>query len=106
MRLTARSYVSVHSETHGHGSGVPVIPAPRTRRLLCWHECRSALVLDQDHQEFGRLRTACVPVNDMNIGGAFIEALSRCQGYLFSTLHLHHDGAFQYLDHRMRIVSV
>src|SRR5262249_59654926 len=33
---------------------------------LDWHERRRALVLDQDHQ-FGRFRTAGVPVNDMNI---------------------------------------
>src|SRR5215467_14359684 len=45
---------------------------------LCWHERWSALVLDQDHQEFRRLGTACVPVNDMNIVWAFIESLSWC----------------------------
>src|SRR5215813_12320863 len=73
---------------------------------LYWHECRSSLVFDQHHQEFGRLRTACVPINDMNIVGAFIEGLSRRQGYLLSTLDLHHDGAFQHVDHRMGIVSV
>src|SRR5215470_10805892 len=31
--------------------------------FIYWHERRSALVLDQEHQEFRRLGTACVPVN-------------------------------------------
>src|SRR2546428_5386882 len=75
------------------------------QQSLCWHEHRSALVLDQEHQEFGRLGTACVPANDMNIVGAFIEGLSWCQRYLFSTLHLHHNGALQYVNNRMCIVS-
>ena len=33
----------------------------------------------------------------MNIVRAFIEGLSWCQRYLFSTLHLHHNGALQYV---------
>src|SRR5262249_9141448 len=73
---------------------------------LCWDERWSALVLDQDHQEFRRLGTACVPVNDMNIVRAFIEGLSWCQCYLLSTLHLHHNGALQYVNKRLCIVSV
>src|SRR2546428_9060956 len=76
------------------------------QRSLYWHEHRSALVLDQEHQEFCPLGTACVPANDMNIVGAFIEGLSWCQCYLFSTLHLHHNGALQYVNKRMCIVSV
>src|SRR5262249_40172941 len=35
--------------------------------LLYWHEGRSALVLDHEHQEFRRLGTARVPVDNMNI---------------------------------------
>src|SRR6266478_3727694 len=81
-------------------------PALSIQQSLCWHEHRSALVLDQEHQEFGRLGTAYVPANDMNIVGAFIEGLSWCQRYLFSTLHLHHNGALQYVNNRMCIVSV
>src|SRR5215468_10831729 len=73
---------------------------------LCWHERRSTLVLDQDHQEFRRIGTACVPVNDMNIARAFIEGLSWCQGYLLSALQLHHNGALQDVNKRMCIVSV
>src|SRR5882672_751330 len=84
----------------------PPRPAPISQQLLYWHERRSALVLDQEHQEFRRLGRACVPVNEMNIVGAFIEALSRCQCYLFSALHLHHDRALQHVDERMCIVSV
>src|SRR5262245_10548800 len=76
------------------------------QRSLFRHERRSALVLDHEHQEFRRLGIACVPVNDMNIVGAFIEGLSGCQRYLLSTLHLHHNGAVQYVNNRMCIVSV
>jgi hypothetical protein len=81
-------------------------PALSIRPSLDWHERRSALVLDQDHQEFRRLGIAGVPVHDMHIVGAFIEGLSRCQCYLFSTLHLHHNGALQDVNKRMCIVSV
>jgi hypothetical protein len=52
-------------------------PASFIQPSLDWHEGRSALVLDQDHQEFRRLGTAGVPVHDMHIVGAFIEGLSR-----------------------------
>src|SRR5207247_7259983 len=81
-----------------------ISPASLIQPSLCWHERRSALVLDQDHQEFRRLGTACVPVNDMNIVGAFIEGLSWCQCYLFSTLHLQHNGALQHVNNIMRIL--
>src|SRR5262249_14013162 len=73
---------------------------------LYWHDRRSALVLDQDHQEFRRLGTACVSVNDVNIVRTFIEGLSWCQCYLLSTLQLHHNGALQYVNKRLCIVSV
>src|SRR5215475_8539641 len=76
------------------------------QQSLYWHERRSALVLDHEHQEFRRLGIACVPVNDMNIVGAFIEGLSWCQCYLLSTLHLHHNGALQHVNKRVCIVSV
>jgi len=42
----------------------------------------------------------------MNIVRAFIEGLSWCQCYLLSTLQLHHNGALQYVNKRMCIVSV
>src|SRR5262245_7404582 len=73
---------------------------------LYWHERRSALVLDQDHQEFRRLSIACVPVDDMDIVRAFIEILSWCHCYLLSPLHLLHNGALQDVSKRMCIVSV
>src|SRR5262245_30148764 len=75
----------------------PCPPRPasisNTHKSLYWHEHRSAFVLDQDHQEFRRLGRACVPVKEMNIVGAFIEGLSRCQCYLFSILQLLHNRA-------------
>ena len=42
----------------------------------------------------------------MNIIRAFVEGLAWCQCYLLSTLQLHHDGALQHVNERMRIVSV
>src|SRR5262245_17145327 len=76
------------------------------RASLYWHERRSALVLDHKHQEFRRLGTACVAVNEMDIIRAFIESLSWCQCYLLPTLQLHHNGALQDVNKRMCIVSV
>src|SRR6516162_10110802 len=73
---------------------------------LCRHERRGALVLDQEHEEFRGLGTACVPVDEMNIVRAFIEGLSWYQCYLLSTLQLHHNGALQHVNERMCIVSV
>src|SRR5215831_20074170 len=86
--------------------GLPIPASAHIQQSLYWHERRSALVLDQEHQEFRRFGTACVPVNEMNIVGAFIEGLSRCQCYLFSTLQLHHNRALQHVNKRMCIVSV
>src|SRR5262249_49978201 len=83
-----------------------VTRAISVEQSLYWHDCWSALVLDQDHQEFRRLGIARVPVNDMNIVGAFIEGLSWCQCYLLSTLQLHHNGALQHVNKGMCIVSV
>src|SRR5262249_9023829 len=76
------------------------------QQSLYWHERRSALVLDQEHQEFRRLGSACIPVNDMNIVRALTEGLSWYQCYLLSTLQLHHNGALQDVNKRMCIVSV
>src|SRR5207248_7861649 len=68
---------------------------------LYWHERRSPLVLDQEHhQEFGWLRTAGVPVDDVDIVRPLMESLSGCQCELFSTLPLHHNGALEYVDNR------
>src|SRR5262249_48465873 len=71
-----------------------------------WHDRRSTLVLDQQHQEFCWIATACIPVNDMNIVRTFIEGLSWRQCYLLSTLQLHHNGALQHVNKRLCIVSV
>jgi hypothetical protein len=48
---------------------------------------------DEKHQKFCRLVTACVSANDVNVVGAVIAGLLWCQRHLFSTLHLHHNGA-------------
>jgi hypothetical protein len=46
-------------------------PLLSIQQSLYWHDRCGALVLDQDHQEFRRLGIACVPVDDVNIVGAF-----------------------------------
>src|SRR5262245_35482437 len=81
-------------------------PAVSIQRSLYRHDRRSTLVLGQGHQDFRRLGSACVPVTDMNIVRAFIEGLSWCQSYLLSTLQLHYNGALQYVNKRMCIVSM
>src|SRR5437773_10749823 len=83
-QLTTPSVAALRSRSAFTLNLIQLTPALSIRRSLYWHEHRSALVLDQEHQEFSRLGTACVPVNDMNIVGAFIEGLSWCQCYLFS----------------------
>src|SRR5262245_16691982 len=86
-----------------HLGTTSVVPRPALsmQQSLCWHERRNTLVLDQQHQEFRRIGTTCVPVDDMNIVRAFIEGLSGCQCYLLSTLQLHHNGALQDVNERM-----
>src|SRR5262245_59888315 len=86
---TRRIYVTSRSPFQRCGRTL----ALSIQQSLYWHERRSTLVLDQEHQEFRRIGTACVPINDMNIVRAFIEGLSWCQCYLLSTLQLHHNGA-------------
>src|SRR5262249_49287 len=100
------SFPALVRKVSSSGSLSGGISCCRSAQSLYWHERRSTLVLDQEHQEFRRIGTACVPVNDMNIVRSFIEGLSWCQCYLLSTLQLHHDGALQYVYKRMCIVSV
>src|SRR5262245_54289484 len=81
--IVARSFISGRCrlsrllQTNGANAWTPDGRRPMSRNLylvlLHRHEHRSTLVLDQDHQEFRPLGTACVPVDEMNIVGAFIE---------------------------------
>src|SRR5439155_26475353 len=43
--------------------------------------------------------------NDVNIIGAFIEALTRCQNRFLSASNLHHDRAFQHINKPICIVA-
>jgi hypothetical protein len=47
----------------------------------------------QEHEEFRRFCLAGISPNDMNIIGAFVEALTGCQNRFLSASHLHHDRA-------------
>jgi hypothetical protein len=68
------------------------------------HQDRSALLLEQDHQEFCRFGAAGVPAHDMNIVGAFIKSFPWRQRHFFSALHLRHDGALQHVDEPVGVV--
>ena len=70
------------------------------------HQRRSAFVLHQEHEEFRRFGLACISPNDVNIIGAFIEALTGCQSRFLSASHLHHDRAFQHINKPMCIVAM
>src|SRR5262245_36051931 len=105
-QFTTASVSSTPSASPASGSRSQNSEYAAIVQLLWGQERRGALVLDQEHQEFRRLGGACVPVDDMNIARAFIEALSWRQCHLFSTLQLHHDGALQHVNKRMCIVSV
>jgi hypothetical protein len=59
--------------------------------LFGGHQYRSAFVLNQEHYEFRRFGLACVPSNDVDIIGAFVEGLTGCQSHFLSAPHLHHD---------------
>ena len=51
----------------------------------------SALVLNQEHDEFRGFGLAGVPPDDVNIRGTFIEGLTSCQSDFLSAPYLHHD---------------
>src|SRR5215213_6757381 len=81
-----------------------VLTAVSIQQSLYRQERRRALVLDQEHQEFRRIGSACVPVDDMYVVRAFIEGLSWRQRYLLPAPQLHHNGALEHGDKRMCIV--
>src|SRR5215472_18645295 len=76
------------------------------RLSLHRHYYRGAFVLNQEHHKFGWLSTARIPANDVNVVGAFVEGLTRCECDLLSALYLHDDRAFQHVDKRMCIVAM
>ena len=55
------------------------------------YEHRSAFVLNKEHDHFCRFGLAGVSPDDVNILGALIEGLTRCQSDLFPAPHLHYD---------------
>ena len=59
-------------------------PSHSSGGLVGGHQQRSAFVLHEEHDEFRRFGFACVPPNHVNIIGAFIEGLTRCQSHFFS----------------------
>ncbi len=70
------------------------------------HYRRTALVLQQEHQELGRFGAAGVASNDMDVVRAFIKRLPGKQRHRLSSFHLHHDRALQHVDERIGIVPV
>jgi len=66
--------------------------------LFSSYEQRSAFVLHKEHNEFRGLGFACVPPNDVNIIGPFIEGLARSQSHFYSASHLHHNRGRQIIQ--------
>ena len=74
--------------------------------LLHRNQNRRIFVFEQEHQELGGFRLACVAANGVNIVGAFIKRLSRRKSYGLSAIHGHDNTAFQHIDEPMRVVPV
>src|ERR1700743_1378734 len=68
--------------------------------------CRDTFVLHEKRNEFRGLRLTRISTYHVNIGWAFIESLTSCQGRFPSTTYLHYDGPFQHVDKHMSIVAM
>jgi hypothetical protein len=74
--------------------------------LLHRNQNRRIFVFEQEHQELGRCRLACIVTNGVNIVGAFVKRLSGRKSYGLSGIHGHDDAAFQHIDEPARVVPV
>src|SRR4029453_11277748 len=74
--------------------------------LFSGYQHRGAFVLHEDHNEFCRFGFAGVSPDDVNILGAFIEGLTRCQSHFLPAPDLHYDRAFQHINKPMRVVAM
>ena len=84
----------------------PDIPSLVLFDLVRRHQYGRAFILNQEHHEFRRFGLACILPDDVNIIGTFIEGLTGCQSHFFSSAQLHHDGALQDINKRMRVVAM
>src|SRR5262245_50805478 len=82
-----------------------VISSPACR-LFDRRENRSAFVLNQEHHDLGGCRLARVSADDVHVVGTFIERLTGDQSGEGPSSDLHHDRAFQYVDHRLRMMRM
>jgi hypothetical protein len=69
-------------------------------------EDRSALVLDEEDDEFRLRGRAGIAANDVHVVRAFVKDLTGIEGDWRPSLDLHDDRAFQDVDERMRVVAM
>ena len=62
--------------------------------------------MDQENEEFCRLRSTGIAANDVNIVGIFIKALTGTERKFFSAFDLHYDRALQHIDRHLRVMAV
>jgi hypothetical protein len=67
---------------------------------------RSRLVLDEHHDELGRVGVAGVPADGVDVVGAFVEGLSGRQGDFLAAFHSHHDRSLEHIDKCVAIVTM
>src|SRR6185503_1330142 len=71
-----------------------------------WRQNRCTFVLDQEHQELGRRSLARVSANDVHIVQPLVKGLASRQCDGCPTSDLHHDGALEYVDERLRMMRM
>src|SRR4030095_41401 len=74
--------------------------------LFCRYQHGGSFVLHEEHDEFCRFGFAGVSPDDVNILGAFIEGLTRCQSHFLPASYLHYDRAFQHINKSMCVVAM
>src|SRR5262245_10843584 len=78
------------------------------RHKCSFHWCQNgcAFVLDQEHQQPGRLGRAGVSADDMHVVQALVKGLAGPQRDGSPASDLHDDAALQYVDDRLRVMRM
>src|SRR5215472_1839532 len=75
-------------------------------RLLRGPRYHSAFVFHEKYDKFRRFGFTCIPPEDVDIIGAFVEGLTRRQSHFLFASDLHHDRAFQHINKRIGVVPM
>src|SRR6476646_2764281 len=81
-------------------------PALGLTTSLYGDQYRRVLVLEEEDHELGRLCLARVAPDGVNVRRSLVERLTRGERHGLATLDAHHDGAFEHVDQRVRVVLV